>query len=52
MSNENKCTTKQGAFCIGTEMRALRPYVIYPLPAVALPAQICCGAGVGTETRY
>ena len=52
MSNENKCPNEQGTSCTGTEMRTLGPCVIYPLPVVTLPAQICCGAGICTETRY
>lgn len=38
--------------CEGTEMRMLQPYMIYPLPIIGLPAQICPGAGAGTEKRY
>lgn len=36
-------------FYISTEMKAFQPDMIYPLPIVVLPAQICPGAGIGTE---
>lgn len=51
MNNENKCAGEEGAFYFGPERRGLQPYVIYPLPVGILPAQICSGAGIGTETR-